>query len=236
MENLTIIGTSHIASQSINEIKKSIKEIKPDIIALELDKQRFVALHQKKRNINLLALPKVGINGFLFSIIGSYVQKKLGRKVGIKPGAEMLTAAKLAKENNIILALVDQDIEVTLKNFSKALNWREKYRIFKDIITGILRKDPLFDDIKKIDLTKVPKEEIVDKLMKELKKRYPTIYKVLVEDRNKYMAKKISQILLKEPDKEILAIVGAGHKKELKELIHKYTSDPKVDYVFNIAM
>ena len=42
--------------------------------------------------------------------------KKLGKIVNTKPGDEMRAAIKLAKENNIKIALIDQRIEITLKN------------------------------------------------------------------------------------------------------------------------
>ena len=52
--NLTIIGTSHIARQSLQEVTATIEKEKPDIIALELDKRRFYALtHKVKRKVRL---------------------------------------------------------------------------------------------------------------------------------------------------------------------------------------
>ena len=47
MEGITIIGTSHIARQSIREVKEAIEKGKPDIVALELDRQRLPALLRK---------------------------------------------------------------------------------------------------------------------------------------------------------------------------------------------
>jgi len=43
-KNLTIIGTSHIARQSLEEVKSAIEKIKPDIIAIELDRKRYYGL------------------------------------------------------------------------------------------------------------------------------------------------------------------------------------------------
>ena len=48
-KNLTIIGTSHIAKQSLDEVKEEIETNKPDIVAIELDKNRLQALFQKKK-------------------------------------------------------------------------------------------------------------------------------------------------------------------------------------------
>ena len=54
-KNLVFLGTSHIAKQSLDEVKKYISNEKPDIIALELDRNRLQALMSKKpRKIELL--------------------------------------------------------------------------------------------------------------------------------------------------------------------------------------
>ena len=58
-------------------------------------------------------------------------------------------------------------------------------------------------------------------MMKTLRKRYPTVYKVLVEDRNKYMVKKLVALMRQYPEKKILAIVGAGHKEGMEKLLLK---------------
>ena len=49
-KNITIIGTSHIARESINEVKDQIENNQPDIIALELDPKRAYALLHKNNN------------------------------------------------------------------------------------------------------------------------------------------------------------------------------------------
>ena len=47
--NITMIGTSHIAKESVSEVKNYIIKEKPDIIALELDRPRLAALLNKKK-------------------------------------------------------------------------------------------------------------------------------------------------------------------------------------------
>ncbi|MBU4284026.1 MAG: TraB domain-containing protein, partial [Nanoarchaeota archaeon] len=108
-KNLNIIGTSHIAKQSIDSVKNTILEEKPDIVALELDKNRFYGLmHNQKRKISIADIPKIGFKGFLFSWIGSVIQKKIGDYVGVSPGSEMKTAIRLAKKQKARIALIDQ--------------------------------------------------------------------------------------------------------------------------------
>ena len=81
-KNLTIIGTSHIAKQSLQEVENSINKIKPEIIALELDRKRYYSLtHKTKRKLKLRDIKRIGFKGYLFNLIGAWVEKKLGKLV-----------------------------------------------------------------------------------------------------------------------------------------------------------
>lgn len=214
-KNVKLLGTSHIAKESIETITKEFLEFNPNIVCVELDHRRLHALltNQKSDKSLIRGIKTYGLQGYLFAIIGGYVQEKLGNTVGIKAGSDMLTAVNLSKAQNKQLHLVDQDIEITLKRFSKAFTWREKFRILWDII-----RSP-FGKRMKIDLNRVPKDELIQKMMGELKKRYPSLHRVLIEERNQVMAKNIYKIMSKNEDKKILVIIGVGHEKELLNLI-----------------
>jgi len=231
-KNLILIGTSHIAKQSVDEVKNAIVEKKPDIIALELDNKRLYALtHKKKNKMSIYDIKKIGIKGYIFSIIGAFIEKKLGDYVGVAPGSEMLAAVNLAKKNNIKMALIDQDIEITLKRFSKMLSWKEKWNFVVDLLKAVFLKNKKKVDF---DLRTVPSKEIIEKLIKEVKLRYPNIYKVLVEERNNIMAKNLSHLIVNNPDKKILGIIGAGHEEEIINLI-KQKEDNAISYNIDIG-
>jgi len=222
--NIHIIGTSHIAKQSAQEIKQFILEEKPQLVALELDAQRaYALLHEQKNKISLAAMGQIGLKGYLFAKIGQIVQQKLGKMVGMTPGSEMKTALKLAGEQKIEIALIDQPIQITLKRFSKSLTWKEKGRFLLDLIGGIFNSKKQMKElgVEKWDLQKVPSKEVIAKLVQEMKKKYPSIYRTLVEERNKYMVKKLVQILRQNPEQKILVVVGAGHEEGMKELLAK---------------
>ena len=234
-KNLTIIGTSHIAKQSLEQVEATIKKENPGIIALELDKKRFYALTPKvERKISLRGIKKIGLKGFIFSIIGAWIEKKLGRYVGVEPGSEMLKAIELARKNQIKIALIDQDIEITLAKISKTFTWKEKFNFILDLLRGIIFKKKEMKElgITELDLTKVPSKEVIKKLIKKVKMRYPNFYKVLIEERNQIMADNLRDIIAQNPEKKILAIVGAGHEEELMRLIKNI---PKISYTFNIG-
>lgn len=214
-KNLILIGSSHIAISSIKEVERTILKIKPEIIALELDKKRFKALISKKRKINLSIIKSIGIKGFLFNLIGSSIENKLGKLVGIPPGSEMKKAIELAKKNNSKIALIDQDIEITLKKLSKRITWKEKFKFISEVFKVLIYKKPKI----RINLKEVPNEELINKLTKKFQKDYPSFYQTLVKERDEIMAKNLYNLMTDNQNKKIVAIVGAGHEKEIINLI-----------------
>ena len=223
-KNLTIIGTSHIAKESIKEVQNVLDETKPDMIAVELDRARLYAiLHPRSRSVSWRDIFKVGIKGFLFALMGAWATRKLGKMVGVPPGSDMMTAVRWARKNKTPLALIDQNIAITLHRFSQEITWREKGRFVMDIIKGFIFRKPIVT----FDLRKVPSAKTIKKLLQYTKERYPNAYKVLVDERNVVMARRLAMLHKKHPDDKIVAIVGAGHEEEMMELYKKYIKKAK---------
>jgi len=215
-KNLTILGTSHIAKSSLNEIEAVFQKENPSLVAIELDRNRLYSLlSDKKPSYSPAMIRHLGLKGYLFALIGGLIQQKLGDIVGIKPGSDMLRAVQLAQKNNKKLALIDRDIQVTLARLSKTISWKEKVHFFIDIFSAPFSKKV------KIDLTKVPEKELVKKLLRIMKKRYPGTYTVLVEERNVFMALKLRALMENYPGDKILAVIGAGHEDDLLALIKR---------------
>ena len=230
-KNLVFLGTSHIAKQSLQDVEKYIEDEKPDIVALELDNSRIKALMSKApRKIQLSNIRTIGLKGFIFSLIGAWAERKLGSIVGVAPGSEMKQAIRIARKKNLKIGLIDQDIEITLQNLSKTLTWREKLNFLIDIVKAIFtRKKEL-----EFDLTTVPDKKIIKKLTEHLKERYPNVFKVLIEERNKVIAGKIKNLMNSNQDKKILVILGAGHIDDVLDII-KGTKDSQIRFSFSIG-
>jgi pheromone shutdown-related protein TraB len=224
LNHIKIIGTSHIAKQSIEEIKKAFEEYQPEIVALELDLQRALSLMQEQKSkVSIIEIKNIGLYGYLFAKIGQFFQQKIGQSLGVSPGSEMKTAIQLAQERKLSIAFIDQPIKKTLRNFSKEFGWKEKIRFLTDLIKSIfLRKKQMKElGIENWDLSKVPEDKLVEKLISQMKKRYPGIHKSLVDDRNKFMTNQLIKIHQNNQDKKILAIMGAGHKKEVETILYQ---------------
>ena len=216
--NLWLIGTSHISPESVKEVRKVILENEVDIVAIELDKGRFLSLMGKKSKIRIREIRRIGVKGFLFMLLGAWVEEQLGKVVKTKPGAEMKSAVKAAAKIKARIALIDQNINITLKRLFKEITWKEEFRFVWDIIKGVvLRKQ----EIEGFDLRKVPSENMIAKLVDKVKDRYPSIYKTLIHERNIVMANRLVKMMQREEDKKIVAVVGAGHVRGMMEIIKK---------------
>ena len=159
---LRVVGTSHIAKDSLLEVEAVIRGWKPDIKAEEHDKRRaYGLLKDQKAKPGLKDIPRIGFKGYLFTIIGGMVQKKLGEYVGVPPGSEMKRAMELAIEGELKIAFIDQDIGITLKRFSKALSWKERFTFVSDIVKAAIFRKPEIE----IDISKVPPKEGVKALI-----------------------------------------------------------------------
>ena len=213
-KNLVIIGTSHIAETSLKEVEGLFRKQNPDIVAVELDHNRLHALlHDRKPNYSPALIPQIGLKGYFFALVGGWIQQKLGSVVGIKPGSDMLRAVELARDNKKRIALIDRDVRVTLARLSKAIGWKERFNFLVDLVSAPFSKKM------RINLREVPEKKFIKMALGILKKRYPGLYRVLVEERNRVMALKLRNIIENYPNQKIMVVIGAGHEAGLLKLV-----------------
>jgi len=217
--NIILIGTAHISQESVEEVKKVIEEYKPDIVAVELCQRRYDSITKKQEweNTPINKLLKGG-NAYLLlaqTFLGS-IQRKLGKEYGVEPGSEMVAAIDEAKKHNLKVALIDRDISITLKRAWKKMGLREKFRLTWEFLKAMLGYDE--EELKELDLKKLMDQDVISSLMEEFGEIAPSVTTVLIHERDKYIAKKI----LDESKKgKVVAVVGAGHLKGIKEHLEK---------------
>jgi pheromone shutdown protein TraB len=221
-----ILGTSHIAQSSAREIERVAKDFDPDIIAVELDRRRLRSLMEQAAGVKDQRLPlsmirQVGVTGYIFIAIGKIVQRKLGGIVKVDPGVDMLAAVRYAQSNGKALHVVDQDIMVTTRRLSQQFTFREKMRVVCDLIRA-----PFSKDMKKVKLRldQVPDAKTLDMLMRMLKERYPSLYNVLIIERNIVMARNLDRVVRQNPGRKVLLVIGAGHGDDLRQRLKSMES------------
>ena len=234
-----LLGTSHVAEQSARQVKELFKTEKPDIVALELDRDRFNTMLLRARKTkykkSYYNIRSIGLQGFLFAKIASFLQQKIASKLGVESGVEMETAIKLAEKNKTHIVLIDRNIKKTLQDFSSKIPMYEKLKLlFVDPIVGLFTpKERVV-----INLRKVPEDKLIRKVMKIMRQRYPYMYKVLVADRNKILSKNIFTVSQGYPGSKILCVLGAGHIEGVYNLLKKYETNQaneiEVSYSFTL--
>jgi len=133
----------------------------------------------------------------------SYLQKKISSDAGIMAGREMIEAATEAKSLGIPIALIDRDLGVTIQKLLENVGLKEKLMILKDAIFP--EKGYTIDYIYENSM------ELID----EIRERYPFIYEVLVDERDRFMAENLKRI----QREKVLAVVGAGHVPGIKRYL-----------------
>ena len=225
-DNILIVGTAHVSPESVKEVRDAIDAFRPDIVAVELDERRLKVLRDRKSwestPITRLLEDR---NAYVFiaqSFLSSY-QRRLGEKFGSEPGSEMLEAINAAEKDHIQVLLADRDITITLKRAWKKMTLREKGRI-----AWTLMSLPFIDyeeEAKELDLKELMKEDALTSMMNELRELAPNVAEVLLFERDTYIARRIADA---SHGKRVLAVVGAGHVKGVREKILKVLGREKL--------
>ena len=209
-ESIRLVGTAHVSKDSVELVKSEIEEWDPDIVAVELCDSRFKALSENRR-LDKESLLKVIKEGKAPLIIAQSMlaaeQRKLGLNEDLQPGAELIEAISMAKEKKKDVALIDRDIQVTLRRAWKKMRFREKTSLLWSLV-GQEESDEEFD-IKEI----LENKDLMTMMIDELKEVAPGAGTVLVDERDEFLAHKILQ---KSSSGKVLAVIGAGHLQGVK--------------------
>ena len=134
-----VVGTAHVSEESVREVEDAIETERPDIVAVELDEGRYRQL--KGGEPDDIEPGDLLRGNTVFQFIAywmlSYVQTRLGEKFDVSPGADMLSAVETAERLGIDVALVDRDINETMRRFWSAMGPLEKLRMIGGLAFGI---------------------------------------------------------------------------------------------------
>jgi len=135
-------------------------------------------------------------------LLASY-QKKLGEKLGVKPGVELLEATKVAKEFDIPIELIDRDVRITLKRAWNSMGWWQKMKLMTVGMASVFEEEEISEE----KLDEIKQKDVLNEMMAELGKQMPVLKEVLIDERDSYLMQKIKET----NGVKIVAVVGAGH-------------------------
>ncbi|MCX6662251.1 MAG: TraB/GumN family protein [Euryarchaeota archaeon] len=214
-DNIILIGTAHISEESVLEVRNAIETYKPDIVAVELCQRRYDSITKKDKWENTPVTALIKGNNAYFMLAQTFlasIQRKLGEEYGVEPGSEMIAAMQEAEKYHLTVALVDRDITVTLKRAWRMMGIREKFRVIWEFLKAMIGYDE--EELEELDLKELMKQDVLSQMMDEFSKIAPSASKVLISERDQYIAQKIYEESKKG---KVVAVVGAGHINGIKK-------------------
>jgi pheromone shutdown-related protein TraB len=215
-KDVYLVGTAHISKESVEDVQATIEQVRPDAVCVELCKARHQAMTQadnwRKMDIFKVIRQKKAVF-LLAQLIMSSFYRRLGEKLGVQPGAEMLEGIHMAEQTGAALVLADRDIDVTLKRVWGYLGFWSKLKLAMQLMMGILFSDNIDADM----IEQLKEQDQLEAIMAEFAQRFPEIKRRLIDERDIYLAQKIRTA----PGKTIVAVIGAGHIDGIKGQIHQ---------------
>jgi pheromone shutdown-related protein TraB len=205
-KEITLIGTAHVSIESADLVQKVIEDEKPDMVCVELCESRYQSIMQKSKwqDTNLLKVIKEKKTFLLLSnLMLAYFQKKIGQKLGIRPGEEIIRAIQVAESVGASVHLADRDIRTTLSRTWRLMGLWAKIKLLFQLVTSVGE----MDDIKEADIEKLKKKDVLEMFLSEIGKSFPEMRRILIDERDQYLA----HMIRTAPGKKIVAVVGAGH-------------------------
>ena len=206
-----VVGTAHVSQRSVDDVKTVIDTVHPDVVCVELDQARYDALTKDSafRDLDVFKVVREGRTLYLLAHLAlSAYQRRIGKSLGVQPGAELVTATKTAAKRGIPVELIDRDINITLKRTWRNLGlWRRATLLFSLLGTddGGEAGEPVTADT----VEEMKEQKALSEMLAELGKQVPEIKGPLVDERDQYLASKMRDVGAGK--RSVVAVVGAAH-------------------------
>lgn len=207
---VTVIGTAHISSESVQEVEDTIEEIRPDLVGVELDEDRFKSLREESgwSDMDIVQAIREGRGPLLLiNLVLSIYQRRMGLEEGVKPGTELMKGVETAEELGIEHRLLDRNIGDTFSRMLSELTFWEKIKLLAS----------LFAAEEEMEVEDLKEDDMLSTLVRELEEEFPTVKRVFLDERNQYMAEK----LLEEEFEHAVMVVGAAHVEGLVQCLEE---------------
>ncbi len=193
---IILVGVVHVVDIA-GAVRRLLDIYRPDAVALELDAGRLYALLH----------PEALREGRapLLARLMARMERDIAGRFGTTVGAEMLTAYEEAVRRGIRVVLVDMPIGHTLRRL-REVPLREKIRLYASLL--------FYPFLPKRDVRAVMGN--VDDALDEFRRRFPSFYRVMVEERNSHIAARIAEA---ERYGTVMAFVGDAHIPGLRPLL-----------------
>ena len=215
IDRVVFVGVIHTDIDSVKHVRKVVKEVRPDVVAVELDRERYAQLTNPDASDSATQAPHfTGEMTQDFMQHLATLEKTLGDMTGSNVGDEMLAAIKEGKAIGAKIALVDRPIQETMQALMKVpLN--ELYGLINMLPDAT--KDIEGEGAKGI-MDMLKEDGAIENIMNQFRTEFPGLTDVLIRQRDRYVAKAI-HFILNDVQGKVVAVLGAGHVAGVTEIL-----------------
>jgi pheromone shutdown-related protein TraB len=203
---ILLVGTAHVSKKSVDEVRDVIERLRPDTVCVELDAARYETLTDESRfsRLDVSQIVRAGRAGlFLSSLLFSAFQKRLGDRVGVRPGSEMLAAVDAAKSIGARIVLADRDIQATLTRCYASLGPLDRVKVIAALATLPFAAA----EIDEAQIEQLKQRRAIGDAMEAFARQMPSLKRPLIDERDQFLMSSTREA----PGRRIVAIVGAAH-------------------------
>ncbi len=203
---ITIVGTGHVFRLA-EPISFIVKNTWPDAVLIELDKARYETMMNEYNGVKPAGQQKMST---IYSNTAKY-QQKMSEQSGSQLGSEFLAAVNTGKLMNADIVPIDTDAMRVMNEMWDEMSFGERMRYR---LSGL--KDS-FGGIKKVEETHAKFAANEDDYIEDMRRRYPTLVRKLIDERNVYMADQINA--LSDTYHNMVVVVGDAHVEGICKLL-----------------
>ena len=145
----------------------------------------------------------------LASLLLSAFQRKMGKQLGIKPGAEMMKAVEICQTKKIPFFLIDREVNITIQRTWNSLSLWEKIKLIGQLVGSVI----FTPKINEKEIEKMKEKDLLSGMVEELSQHFPRVKQILIDERDQYLATKMAGV----EGKNILAVIGIGHQSGMEQ-------------------
>ena len=239
-----LLGTSHISRSSCDDVQQLMSHVQPDGLFLELCPKRLAILMpspdasatSEMAKLSLKEIikqaqiqnPGMTYSNALSSALLTKIQSDYATKLNITVGSEFRQAHGMAmshpKKCRVVLG--DRPVQITLMRCWESLSLWGKIKLVIGLVYSQLKQPSDKEMMEWMDsVLSSGDNDVLTKSIQELKDAFPSIARVVIEERDVFMVCKLYQMIgvynTNNRMETIVAVVGAGHCAGICRLVEE---------------
>ena len=238
-----VVGTAHFSPESVEDVRTTVRQKRPDAVVLELCQNRRLILHFSQEDIlreaKTMTFSKMRTliqrEGLVAGAVQSVFLKmsaKLTEQLGVAPGGEFRAGFEEAQKLNCRVMLGDRLVGITFKRALAALS------IWQRIRFGYLLATSLTSDfnITSEEVERLKHQDMVQLLTGEFAAGFPPLMEVFIDERDKILAYslKLAANCAQHPygpPVTVVGVMGIGHIPGIKT---NWTKEMEVQHLMSV--